>query len=230
MNMPWRHIPCPRWRSIHRHTLLPIIVTDYCQYMMWCRINQSMVQYITPCSDVRQNNWLEISHSVVTNCGVLLHLWSMKPTRLKTETWNTHILPFFVICSNSYFTNGRRRYTHSPWGTLTTKGTQPLNCTRQGVYGTPPGLHLCDTPYLRREWKWLCIKLRLFWNRLIWNANRPFRHCWDSPTSIDDFWKNLVNRWSLIQTSIGMVVHMTGPTPVLRYLRTSRTRLPWLES
>jgi len=79
------------------------MVVNYHRCMMWCRINQSMVGYVAGSSDLRRNEGLLISHSVVTTCGVSLHLCSMKPTQAwEKETLITYILPFFVICLNSY--------------------------------------------------------------------------------------------------------------------------------
>jgi len=78
------------------------MVINYYRSMMWCRINRSMIEYVAGSSDLQRNVELLICHSVVTNCGVLHHLWSMKPTwAWENETLIRHIPPVFVICSNS---------------------------------------------------------------------------------------------------------------------------------
>jgi len=70
---------------------------------MWCRLHRSMAEYVAGSSDIWQNERHLISHSIVINCGVSLHLNFMKPTQAwENETLITHILPFFAICSNSY--------------------------------------------------------------------------------------------------------------------------------
>jgi len=78
------------------------MVVHYYRCEKWDRINRGMVEYLAVSSDHRRNEAIFISHCVVTIGGVSLHLWSMKPTKLRKETLITHIPPFIVICSNSY--------------------------------------------------------------------------------------------------------------------------------
>jgi len=79
------------------------MVVNYSRCTMWCWKNWSMVEYVAGSSDLWRIEGRLISHSVVTICGVSLHLWFMIPTwAWEKETLITHIPPFFVICSNSY--------------------------------------------------------------------------------------------------------------------------------
>jgi len=73
-------------------SLWPKIVINYCRCEMWGRMNWSMVEYTACSSDLLRKDGLLISHSVVTNCGVSLHLRPMKPIRaLRTRNLNrTH--------------------------------------------------------------------------------------------------------------------------------------------
>jgi len=89
------HIRSLCWRSICRHALWTKKVDNSSRCTMWGRINRSLVEYITGSSDLWQNEWLLISHSVVINCCVSLHLWSITPTRLRK--WNlNHTHPPFL--------------------------------------------------------------------------------------------------------------------------------------
>ena len=51
-----------------------MIVVNYYRCKMRYRINRSMVENIAGSSDLRRNEGLFISYSVVTICGVSLHL------------------------------------------------------------------------------------------------------------------------------------------------------------
>jgi len=62
-------------------------------------INRSMVEYIAGRSVHQRNEELHISHSVVMNCGVSLHLWSNK-SGWEKEIVITAKAPCFVRCSN----------------------------------------------------------------------------------------------------------------------------------
>jgi len=63
-----------------------------------------MVEYIAGSSDLRWNEGLLISHSVVTNCAVFHYPYDPwnQPGPSEKETLITHIPPFFVIRTNSY--------------------------------------------------------------------------------------------------------------------------------
>jgi len=91
----WTLIWCLQWRSLCWHTLWRQIVINYSGWKMWCIMNESMVEYIAGSSDLRWNEWLLISYSVVTNCAVSLHLGSMNSIRLR-ETNLNHIYPAFL--------------------------------------------------------------------------------------------------------------------------------------
>jgi len=67
------------------------------------RINRSMVEYTEGHSNLQQNEGLLISHSVVMNCGVSLHLSSMKVTwAVRKRNLLRPNPPVFIIWSNSY--------------------------------------------------------------------------------------------------------------------------------
>jgi len=68
-------------------------------------MNRSLVEYVAGSTDIRRNEVLLMSHSVVTNCGMSVHLWSMIPTQAwEKDTLITHIPSFVVVCFNSYTT------------------------------------------------------------------------------------------------------------------------------
>lgn len=52
----------------------------------WCRINSCTGVYIPGSSDFGWNQWLFMSHSVVTHSGDSVHRWSTKQTGLRK--WN----------------------------------------------------------------------------------------------------------------------------------------------
>jgi len=72
------------------------IVVNYYRCDMRYRINRSLVDFIAGSSDLQQNKGLLISHSVVTNCGDSLHLWSMKSTRALRKRILHHTYPVFL--------------------------------------------------------------------------------------------------------------------------------------
>jgi len=92
----WSHIRCPRFRSLRRHVLWTKIVVNYYRCTMWYTMNWSMVEYIANSSDLWRNDGLHISYSVVTNCGVSLHLWSMQPTWALRKRYLNHTHPAFL--------------------------------------------------------------------------------------------------------------------------------------
>ena len=59
-------------------------------------MNRSMVQYSAGSSDRQWNERLLTSHSVVTNCGVSLHLCSMNPTLGLEKRKHNHTHPAFL--------------------------------------------------------------------------------------------------------------------------------------
>jgi len=82
------------------------IVGNYYRCEMRSRMNGSKVEYIAGSSDLRWNEGLLISHSVVTSCVVFHYtfdLWNI-PGPWEKEISIIHIPPFIVICPNSYTT------------------------------------------------------------------------------------------------------------------------------
>jgi hypothetical protein len=55
-----------------------------------------MVGYVAGSSDLRRMEGLHISHSVVMNCGVALHLQSIKPTQAFRKRNLNHTHPAFL--------------------------------------------------------------------------------------------------------------------------------------
>jgi len=90
----WSCIHCVWCTSLHWHALWRQIVLHYNRCEMWCRINQRMIEYIVGSSDLQRNVDGIISHSVGTNCGVSVDLWSAKVTRMRNRNLNQTFLGF----------------------------------------------------------------------------------------------------------------------------------------
>ena len=72
-------------------------MVNYYRCEMRYRIDQSIVEYIGSNSDLWRNDGLLISYSVVTICGVSVHLGSMKPTWALRKSNLNHAHPPFHV-------------------------------------------------------------------------------------------------------------------------------------
>jgi len=74
----------------------PKIVVNHHRCDTRYRVNPCMVVYSPGSSDLQRNEGLLISGSVVKNCGVSPHVWSMRPTRTLWNIYLNHTHPAFL--------------------------------------------------------------------------------------------------------------------------------------
>jgi hypothetical protein len=97
----WCHI-CWHQRILFcLHALWKQMLLNYYRCIMRCRMNQGIAGYIAVSSDLQLNEGLLIFHSIVTNCGVSLNLWAMKPTRWRKRNLH-HTHPAFLCYMLKY--------------------------------------------------------------------------------------------------------------------------------